>query len=181
MSSLSFTKTLFRVRKRRTLAVQVEVSASRRASFAAERFEQASEGGVQPSGTVLRGRRSACTSDGAGSGGAPNGADQALSVRILPGCPRSGEHLGDAEPEHAVATGGTIDSIAIPKQVAGCRFLRERLHNLANRPLCSGMVCDVEVEHSPWIRGAPQSEFVVVIRRRSLKSSGSTRGLPGRR
>ncbi len=112
---------------------------------------------------------------------APNGTDQALSVRILPGCPRSGEHLGDAVPEHAVAKRGTIDCIAIPKQVAGCRFPRERLHNLASRPLCCGMVCDVEVEHSPWIRGAPQSEFVVAIRRMSLKSSGSTRGLPGRR
>ncbi len=48
-----------------------------------------------------------------------------------------------------MAEGEAVHRIAIPKQVAGCRLPGERLYDLASRPLCCGMVCDVEVEHSP--------------------------------
>jgi hypothetical protein len=82
---------------------------------------------------------------------APNGADQAFSVWILPGRSISGEHLGDAEPVNPSAEAGTIDSIAITKPIAGCRFPGERLHDLASHPLCRGMACGVEVEHSPSV------------------------------
>ncbi len=76
-------------------------------------------------------------------------ADQALDVRILPGRPGSGEHLGDVESGYAMAEGEAVHRIAIPKQVPRRGFPRKGLYQLMSCPLCCGMVRDVEVENPP--------------------------------
>ena len=50
-----------------------------------------------------------------------------------------------------MADGEAVDRIAIPQQGAGCRFPGEYLHDLASRPLGSGMVRHVEVENPPSV------------------------------
>ena len=89
----------------------------------------------------------------------PHGADQTFDVRILPGRPGSGEHLGDAESGYPMAEGEAVHSIAIPKQVPRGRFPGEGLHQLMSCPLSRRMLGHVEVEDlSPLVGQDEEAE-----------------------
>ncbi len=60
---------------------------------------------------------------------APNGSDQSLCIRILPGAGRTTDdladaHAGDPAPEHVAVNGVTI-----PQQPSRCRVVGERFQS----------------------------------------------------
>src|SRR5436190_21565425 len=74
---------------------------------------------------------------------APDGSDQSLCIRILPGAGWTTDnladtHAGDPVPEHVAVNGVTI-----PQQPSRCRVVRERFNHLLRRPRSRWMFGDV--------------------------------------
>ena len=83
----------------------------------------------------------------------PDGTDQALRERILPGALRRGLDLFDAHCLHAVPTDLAIDSIPIVQQESRRRLPRKRLANLLSRPFRCGMRRNVEMKCAAAVVG----------------------------
>jgi len=84
---------------------------------------------------------------------APDGTDEALDVRILPGRPGSDEHLGDLEPCYPAPELSSVNGIAIAQEVLGRGVPRECLDDLPGRPFRSWVCGDVEMQHAPPVVG----------------------------
>ena len=74
-------------------------------------------------------------------------ADQSLNVWILPGSPRSCNHLLYAHTLNSLAKKPSVNRIPIPKQILRCRVPGKRFHNLLTRPLSRRAGSHIEVEY----------------------------------
>jgi hypothetical protein len=80
---------------------------------------------------------------------ATNRADDALDVGILPGRSWRRNDLRDPHRLSALAKALTIRSIAIAQQVAWRGVPRKRFGDLARKPTCSRMLCDIQMQNLP--------------------------------
>ena len=75
----------------------------------------------------------------------PNAAHDSLHIRILPGTARCNLRLFDAHMAHSLLKLGVVDRVPIPQQIARRCIPCKRLDDLLGRPLCRGVVSDIEV------------------------------------
>jgi hypothetical protein len=80
---------------------------------------------------------------------APDGSNQPLCIRVLPGTGRSRPDLADTHASDSLAERLTVDRIAIAQQPAGRRVIRKRLNDLLRGPGGRRMLRDVEVNDPP--------------------------------
>ncbi len=82
---------------------------------------------------------------------APDGADDPLDIRILPGRARRCENLLDFESMHGSVEVISVDAIAVSDHVARGCVPGEGFDELPSCPFRAGMLCHIEVEDSPSI------------------------------
>jgi hypothetical protein len=83
----------------------------------------------------------------------PDGADQPLGERILPGTPVGDEDLLDAHAPGPLPKDLAVDSVPITQSVLGGILPWERLHDLLGGPRGSRVRGDVEVQNPPTVVG----------------------------
>src|SRR5438270_6729257 len=76
---------------------------------------------------------------------AADGANHAFDEGVLPGRPRCGENLGDADALHPSPELVTVDAVTIPEEVARRRVIGERLDDLLRSPCGRRRIGYVEV------------------------------------
>ena len=84
---------------------------------------------------------------------APDRADKAFRVRILPRAAGSREDFLDLHALHAVAEGVSVDRVAIAKEIRGGGVVGEGVDDLPSGPNSGGMLGDVEVKDSTSMVG----------------------------
>ena len=82
---------------------------------------------------------------------APDGANQPLCIRVLPGTGRRRQDLADTHASDSLAERLTVDRIAIAQQPAGRRVIRKRLNDLLRGPGGRRMRRDVEMNDPPAV------------------------------
>src|SRR5581483_8878447 len=76
----------------------------------------------------------------------PYGADQTLSVRVLPGTLWRGEDFFDSERSDLGSKRLAVNSVAVADHLARRGTIRECFHDLLGRPLGTRMRCDIEMQ-----------------------------------
>ena len=84
---------------------------------------------------------------------APDAADHALAVGILPGGFGGSLHLLDAQDLHHVRELLPVDLVVVAQQILRLGIVRERLQQLSRRPRGRWVIGDVHVEDSAAIVG----------------------------
>src|SRR5262245_21053731 len=77
-----------------------------------------------------------------------NASDKPFRERILPRTFCCSEHLCDSHSLNSVSEMVTVDTITVSYQISRCRIVRKRFDDLLCRPLCSGMLRDIEMQHT---------------------------------
>jgi len=90
---------------------------------------------------------------------AANRADEAFSIRILPGRARRGEHLVDADGVDPTAKLLAIDAIAVADHVLGRSVLGKCLDDLLGGPLGTGVFSDVEMKKTAPVVGQNEKDI----------------------
>ncbi len=82
---------------------------------------------------------------------APNGADDALDIRVLPRGTGCDENRLDPESVDPASEVMAVDAVAVTDQIPRCRVPGERFDELSAGPVGRGMLGDVEVNDAPSV------------------------------
>jgi hypothetical protein len=121
---------------------------------------------------------------------AANTPDEVLHIRILPRTPWGDHDFLDPHVVHALPKRSTVDTIPVAQKITWRFIPRKRVDDLLRRPLCSGMLCHVDVhDPSPFVGEDHEHEEHLTGERRHHKEVqgdqifdvGFEEGLPRRR
>src|SRR2546425_4979313 len=80
-----------------------------------------------------------------------NTSNEPFREWILPGTFRCSEHLLDSHSLNPVSEITTVHPVTVTDQISWCSIFRKRFDNLLRGPFCSGMVGDIEMQHTPTL------------------------------